>query len=45
MLVAICRIEARLRDADAFLAAMSFGKELDLMMRPSFTAEVVQYFQ
>jgi len=37
--------KARLRDADACLAVMSFGRELELMMRTSFTSKILDYVQ
>jgi glycosyltransferase involved in cell wall biosynthesis len=36
---------SRLREADVCLAVMSFGRELELMMRTSFTTKFLEYVQ
>jgi len=38
-------LKTRLRDADACLVVMSFGRELELMMRTSFTTKFLEYVQ
>jgi len=38
-------LKARLRDADACLVVMSFGRELELTMRTSFTTKFLEYVQ
>jgi hypothetical protein len=38
-------LKARLRNADACLVVMSFGRELELMMRTSFTTKFLEYVQ
>ena len=38
-------LKTRLRNADACLVVMSFGRELELMMRTSFTTKFLEYVQ
>ncbi len=38
-------LKMRLREADACLVVMSFGRELELMMRTSFTTKFLEYVQ
>ncbi|HEX3855987.1 MAG TPA: hypothetical protein VHY30_01680, partial [Verrucomicrobiae bacterium] len=44
-LLPYAELKTRLRDADACLVVMSFGRELELMMRTSFTTKFLEYVQ
>ena len=44
-LLPYAELKTRLRDADVCLVVMSFGQELELMMRTSFTTKFLEYVQ
>jgi glycosyltransferase involved in cell wall biosynthesis len=44
-LLPYAELKTRLRDADACLVVMSFGRELELMMQTSFTTKFLEYVQ